>query len=61
MKVLGTMSAGYNNFDLEEIKRRGIKFGNTPTVLNAAVADVGILLMLAASRRLHEGVIAIKK
>lgn len=61
MKIIGTMSAGYNNFDLEEIKRRGIKFGNTPTVLNEAVADVAILLLLGASRRLNEGVIAIKK
>lgn len=61
MKVIGTMSAGYNHIDLQELKRRGIKLGNTPNVLNEAVADVGILLALAASRRLHEGVIAIKK
>lgn len=61
MKVIGTMSAGYNHIDLEELKKRGIKLGNTPNVLNEAVADVAIMLALAAARRLHEGVIAIKK
>lgn len=55
------MSSGVNQFDLKELKRRGIKLGNTPMVLNAAVADMGILLTLAASRRMHESIIAIKK
>ncbi|XP_023027723.2 glyoxylate reductase/hydroxypyruvate reductase isoform X2 [Leptinotarsa decemlineata] len=55
MKVIGTMSAGYNHIDLEELRKRGIKLGNTPNVLNDAVADVAVLLSLAASRRLHEG------
>ncbi|KAJ8957512.1 hypothetical protein NQ318_020546 [Aromia moschata] len=55
MKTIGSMSAGYNHIDLEELKKRGIKMGNTPKVLNAAVADTAILLGLAASRRLHEG------
>lgn len=55
------MSAGYNHIDLDELKRRSIKLGNTPTILNEAVADVAVLLALAASRRLHEGIIAIKK
>ncbi|KAG5882978.1 hypothetical protein JTB14_026436 [Gonioctena quinquepunctata] len=55
MKVIGAMSAGYNHIDIGEVKKRGIKLGNTPNVLNDAVADVAILLALAASRRLHEG------
>ncbi|KAJ8916813.1 hypothetical protein NQ315_005820 [Exocentrus adspersus] len=55
MKVVGTMSAGYNHIDVDELKKRGIKLGNTPNVLNNAVADIAVLLALAASRRIHEG------
>ncbi|CAH1116187.1 unnamed protein product [Phaedon cochleariae] len=60
LKVIGTMSAGYNHFNLDELKKRGIKLGNTPKVLNEAVADVAILLSLAASRRIQEGRLAIE-
>ncbi|XP_021922275.1 glyoxylate reductase/hydroxypyruvate reductase-like isoform X2 [Zootermopsis nevadensis] len=49
------MSAGYDHIDVEELKARGIKFGNTPYVLSAAVAEVAVLLCLATARRLHEG------
>lgn len=49
------MSAGYDHLDVPEIKRRGIKVGHTPMVLSAAVAEIAVLLMLAAARRAHEG------
>lgn len=55
MKTIGAMSAGYDHIDLAELKNRGIKLGNTPKVLNGAVADTAVLLGLAAARRLHEG------
>ncbi|KAK9883397.1 hypothetical protein WA026_001570 [Henosepilachna vigintioctopunctata] len=61
LRVIGTMSAGYDNIDVEEIKKRGIKFGNTPNVLNDAVADTAVLLTLAASRRFTEGRQAIER
>lgn len=61
MKVLATMSAGYDHIDVKELKKRGIKFGNTPNVLNAAVAEVAVLLCLATARRLHEGRLIIEK
>ncbi|PNF41114.1 hypothetical protein B7P43_G05971 [Cryptotermes secundus] len=60
LKVLATMSAGYDHIDVKELKKRGIKFGNTPNVLNAAVAEVAVLLCLATARRLHEGRITIE-
>ncbi|XP_018373739.1 PREDICTED: glyoxylate reductase/hydroxypyruvate reductase-like isoform X2 [Trachymyrmex cornetzi] len=41
--------------DVPEIKRRGIKVGHTPMVLSAAVAEIAVLLMLSAARRVHEG------
>ncbi|KAG7208619.1 hypothetical protein KM043_014826 [Ampulex compressa] len=55
LKVVSTMSAGYDHLDVPEIKRRGIKVGNTPHVLSAAVAEIGVLLTLNAARRVHEG------
>ncbi|KAK4874302.1 hypothetical protein RN001_013662 [Aquatica leii] len=55
LEIVGAMSAGLDNIDVDELKRRNIKLSNTPEVLNAAVADIAVLLALAASRRLHEG------
>lgn len=55
LKIIGSMSAGYNHLDVAELKARGIKLSNTPKVLDNAVADTAVLLALAASRRLTEG------
>ncbi|XP_011302344.1 glyoxylate reductase/hydroxypyruvate reductase-like [Fopius arisanus] len=55
LKVVSTMSAGYDHLDVPEIKRRGIKVGHTPQVLSAAVAEIAVMLMLNAARRAHEG------
>jgi len=55
LKVVATMSAGYNHIDIGELKNRNIKLGNTPKVLDNAVADVAMLLAMAASRRFTEG------
>ncbi|XP_018350856.1 PREDICTED: glyoxylate reductase/hydroxypyruvate reductase-like [Trachymyrmex septentrionalis] len=54
LKVVSTMSAGYEHLDVPEIKKRGIKVGHTPMVLSAAVAEIAVLLMLSAARRAHE-------
>ncbi|KAF5293825.1 hypothetical protein FQA39_LY03310 [Lamprigera yunnana] len=55
LEVVSTMAAGLDNIDVQELKKRNIKLSNTPGVLNSAVADVAVMLTLAASRRLHEG------
>lgn len=55
LKVVSTMSAGYDHLDVPEIKRRGIKVGHTPDVLNAAVSEIAVMLLLNAARRAHEG------
>lgn len=55
MKVVSTISAGYDHLDVPEIKRRGIKVGNTPVVLAAAVAEIAVFLALSAARRTREG------
>ena len=55
LKIVSTMSAGYDHLDVPEIKRRGIKVGHTPMVLSGAVAEIAVLLTLNAARRAHEG------
>lgn len=55
LKVISTVSAGYDHLDVPEIKRRGIKVGHTPQVLSAAVAEIAVMLTLCAARRAHEG------
>ncbi|KAG8034573.1 hypothetical protein G9C98_007649 [Cotesia typhae] len=54
LKVISTISAGFDHLDVPEIKRRGIKVGHTPTVLNAAVAEIAVMLLLNSARRAHE-------
>lgn len=49
------MSAGLDYVDLPEIRRRNIPIGYTPNVLDSAVSDMAIGLLIAASRRFHEG------
>lgn len=55
LKAISTMSAGMDYVDVAEFKRRNFPLGYTPTVLNEAVADLAVGLMIAAGRRFHEG------
>lgn len=54
LKVVSNVSVGYNNFDLEAMKRRKIIGTHTPGVLDETVADLAFALMLAAARRVPE-------
>eukprot|EP00177_Eucheuma_denticulatum_P003513 GFKZ01006352.1.p1 GENE.GFKZ01006352.1~~GFKZ01006352.1.p1 ORF type:complete len:406 (+),score=39.95 GFKZ01006352.1:539-1756(+) len=54
LKVVSTMSVGYNHIDVGECKRRGIIVGNTPDVLTETTADTTVGLVLAACRRFKE-------
>lgn len=60
LKVIGTMSVGYEHIDLNECKQRNIRVGYTPEVLTDAVADLTIGLLLATTRRLIEGSAAVR-
>ncbi|XP_075238345.1 glyoxylate reductase/hydroxypyruvate reductase-like isoform X2 [Lycorma delicatula] len=55
LKVVGTMSVGIDHIDIKSCKQLGIKVGYTPGVLTEAVAELGVALLLATSRRLIEG------
>ncbi|KAJ1969545.1 hypothetical protein IWQ62_000562 [Dispira parvispora] len=52
LKVVSTMSVGYDHIDLAEAKQRQVVVGHTPDVLTDAVADLGVALVLLTSRRL---------
>ncbi|KAI4455881.1 2-hydroxyacid dehydrogenase-related [Holotrichia oblita] len=54
LKVIGTMSVGYDHLQIDEIKSRNIKVGYTPNILTDATAELTIALLLATSRRLLE-------
>ncbi|XP_018008605.1 glyoxylate reductase/hydroxypyruvate reductase-like isoform X1 [Hyalella azteca] len=52
LRVVSTMSVGYDHLSLEEMKSRDIKVGYTPDVLTDATAELTLALLLATSRRL---------
>lgn len=56
LKVIATMSVGYDHIDVEAVKSRNILIGYTPDVLTDATADLTILLTLGAARRIKEAI-----
>ncbi|GLR51149.1 2-hydroxyacid dehydrogenase [Shinella yambaruensis] len=55
LKLAACSSAGYDQMDVAAMTRRGITLTNTSDVLLDDVADMALLLMLAARRRLVVG------
>ncbi|KAH9887204.1 hypothetical protein C8Q73DRAFT_657329 [Cubamyces lactineus] len=54
LRVISTMSVGYEHADTAELAKRGVRFGYTPDVLTDAVADLSIMLALMAGRNAKE-------
>ncbi len=52
LKVISNTGVGVDHINLDDARARGIPVGNTPSVLNGAVADMAFALMLAFSRNL---------
>ncbi|KAH8827031.1 hypothetical protein DL96DRAFT_1464876 [Flagelloscypha sp. PMI_526] len=50
LKVVSTMSVGYEHLDLPLLASKGIQVGYTPDVLTDAVADISVMLALMAAR-----------
>ena len=61
VKVISNFAVGFGNIDLEAAKNRGIAVTNTPEVLSDATAEIGILLILGACRRVSEGIEAARE
>jgi glyoxylate reductase len=60
LRVISNMAVGVDNIDLPAAAARGIAVGNTPGVLTEATADLTLALILAAARRLPEGMTAVR-
>jgi gluconate 2-dehydrogenase len=54
LKVISNIAVGYNNIDVPECTRRGIRVTNTPGVLDDTTADLTWALLMAAARRIAE-------
>jgi glyoxylate reductase len=55
LKVISNYAVGFNNVDVAEATRRGIRVGNTPGVLTEATADLAFALLIAAARHVVAG------
>lgn len=54
LKVVSNISVGYDNLNMEELKKRNIIATNTPGVLDDTTADIVFGLLLATARRVPE-------
>lgn len=54
LEVVNSFGVGYDAVDTQYLARRGIKLSNTPDVLNNAVAETAMALMLCVSRRISD-------
>jgi glyoxylate reductase len=55
LQIVANYGVGTDNLDIRAIRDRGIEVTNTPDVLTDATADLAMGLILAAARRLREG------
>ncbi len=53
LKLVATMSTGFNHIDVAECKKRGITVCNVPTYGENTVAEHTFALLLAISRKIH--------
>jgi len=56
LRVISQCAVGYDNVDVAAATERGIAVGNTPGVLTETTADFAFALLMAAARRVVEGV-----
>jgi len=54
LEIIAGFGVGYDNIDIKTARARNIRVTNTPDVLNVAVAELAIGLMIALSRRIPQ-------
>jgi gluconate 2-dehydrogenase len=54
LRVVSSISVGYNHFNIDDMKAKGVIGTHTPYVLDDTVADLVLALMLSAGRRVAE-------
>jgi len=55
LEIISCFGVGYDAVDVDAAKKRGVIVTNTPGVLNDAVADLTLGLIIAAARRIPQG------
>lgn len=55
LEIIASFGVGYDNIDTKAAKARNIRVTNTPNVLNDAVAELTIGLMISLARRIPQG------
>lgn len=55
LEIIASFGVGYDNIDTAAAKARNIRVTNTPDVLNDAVAEITIGLMISLARRIPQG------
>ncbi|KAI8866725.1 glyoxylate reductase [Ramicandelaber brevisporus] len=61
LKVVSTMTVGYDHINVEDCRNAGVKIGNTPEVLTDATAEVAVLLTLMTARKAREAMATVKE
>ncbi len=56
LRVVSNLAVGFDNIDVPAATARGVLVGNTPDVLTETTADFAFALLMAAARRVVEGV-----
>jgi hydroxypyruvate reductase len=54
LEAISSQGVGYDSIDIDTARARNVVVANTPSVLNACVADTALALMLNVSRRFCE-------
>jgi len=54
LKIVAQMAVGFDNIDVQEATKRGIRVTNTPGVLTETTADFAWTLLMAVARRIAE-------
>lgn len=52
LRIVSNFAVGYDNIDVAACRERGVIVTNTPDAVTDGTADVAVMLMLAAARRL---------
>ncbi len=55
LRVVSTMSVGYDHIDIPACTSRNIPVGHTPGILTETTADLAFALLMASARRIVEG------
>lgn len=55
LEIIAVYGVGYDGVDIDACRQHGVRVTNTPDVLTGDVADLGVAMMLALSRRMTAG------